>query len=375
MLLRHYLFLFIVTPFLYACQPSSKQATAESTLPQRLDSLFGTVPDFSGVALVADEGKPVYYKAFGYQNFDTGTAMDTAALFELASLSKPFTAMIIMMLQEEGKLAFDDPVERFLPDLPYDGITIRHLLQHTSGLPDYQAIMEAHWDKSRVAGNEEILAYLKRYHPPKQFEPGTQYEYSNTGYVLLASIAEKASGEDFIRLCRDNIFHPLSMRQTDIRNLEDKEKRENMAWGYLYVPEQTRYVRADSFPASNYTLWLGQRKGPGRVSATAGDLLRWDQALYTTQLVNRETLEAAFSPALLKDGSLSHYGFGWEIASDAVLGKVVRHSGDNPGYKNHIIRYVEAHKTIILLCNNAHATFEEVLKGMEQLVAQQAKGV
>ena len=332
-----------------------------------MDSLFATVPDFSGLVLIADKGKSVYYEVFGYLNFETKVRLDTASIFELASVSKQFTAMVIMMLKEEGKLSYDDLVEKFLPGLPYQQITIRQLLTHTSGLPDYQKIMDEHWDKTKVAGNAEILEYLKHYHPGKQFEPGEKYEYSNTGYVLLGSIAEKASGKDFVEFARDRIFKPLAMTRTDIRTLSEKTVTDNFALGHIYVPEKQRYVRADSFPTSNYTIWLGNRKGPGRISSTAYDLLKWDRSLYTETLIKKSTLEEAFTPAKLNSDSLSNYGFGWELETSR-LGKVVRHSGDNPGYKTHIIRYVDADKTIILLCNNAHEKYGEVLKGIEELV-------
>ncbi|PMD88390.1 serine hydrolase, partial [Siphonobacter sp. BAB-5405] len=158
---------------------------------QPLDAFFRTAPDFSGVVLIAEKGKPVYHRAFGYQNFDTRQSMTTASVFELASLSKQFTAMTILLLKEAGKLQYDDPIENYLPGLPYPGVTIRHLLNHTSGLPDYQEVMDQHWDKSKVAGNADNIAYLIQYHPERQFEPGSRYEYSNTGYMLLASIVEK----------------------------------------------------------------------------------------------------------------------------------------------------------------------------------------
>ncbi len=357
--------------FLYsllaACGPKEKESPVVKTWEQKMDSLFATVPDFSGVALVAEKGKPVYHKAFGYLNFETKADMDTTRVFELASVSKQFTAMVIMILKEEGKLNYDDLVEKYLTGLPYKNITIRHLLTHTSGLPEYQQIMDEHWDKTKVAGNPEILEYLKKYHPKKQFEPGDKYEYNNTGYVLLGSIAEKASGKDFVEFCRERIFKPVGMSKTDIRSLQEKADIDNFALGHIYVSEKKRYVRADSFPASNYTIWLGHRKGPGRISSTASDLLKWDRALYSERLIKKETIGEAFTPMKLKSDSLSNYGFGWEIET-SPLGKVVRHSGDNPGYKTHIIRYVEADKTVILLCNNANEKYEEVLKGIEGLV-------
>jgi CubicO group peptidase (beta-lactamase class C family) len=360
------IFILLSLVLFMGCQSPKKELV--KTLSDKIDSLMATLPDFSGVVLVAKKGIPIYHRAFGFRNFETKAPLDTASIFELASVSKQFTAAIIMQLQEEKKLAYDDLVDMYLKDIPYPGISIRNLLTHTSGLPDYQAIMDEHWDKSKVAGNDNILEYLRKYHPAKLFEPGEKYSYSNTGYVLLGSIAEKASGKDFIELCRERIFKPIGMASTDIRTLQEKAGVENFALGHMYVKEKQRYVRADSFPSSNYTIWLGNRKGPGRISSTTSDLLKWDQALYTDKIVTQEILAEAFSPMQLKNDSLSNYGFGWEIKPDGKSGKIVLHTGDNPGYKTEIIRHMNENKTIIVLCNNAHEKFAELLAKLNELV-------
>lgn len=318
---------------------------------------------FNGVVLLANKGKVNYLKAFGYENYETKAALTTNAVFELASVSKQFTAMVIMMLKEKGKLAYDDLVEKYI-DIPYKGITIRQLLTHTSGLPDYQEVMDAHWDKSKVANNKDIIAYLHQYHPPILFKPGEKYTYSNTGYVILASIAEVASGEDFIAFCQKHIFSKLKMKHTAIRTNEEKARTDHFALGHIWVPAREMYVRADSFPSSNYTIWLGNRKGPGRISSTATDLLAWDQALYHQKLIKSTTLAEAFTPMTLIDGSISNYGFGWEIIPQSTLGKIVWHNGDNPGYKTIISRYIDKEMTLIILCNNASASFENLTKSL-----------
>jgi CubicO group peptidase (beta-lactamase class C family) len=357
----------VISVFLLSCN-RREQKLEVKTLPQKIDSVFAAVPDFSGVILVADKGKPIYHKAFGLANMETMQSLDTASIFELASVSKQFTAMLIAILNEEGKLNYDDRVEKYLPGLPYKEITIRHLLTHTSGLPDYQKLMDERWDKSKVATNEDILLYLKKFHPASLFKPGEKYEYSNTGYVLLGSIVEKASGKDFVALCRDRIFTPLGMTSINIRTKKEKDSIANFALGYIFVLEKNKYVRADSFPSSNYTIWLGGRKGPGRISSTSSDLLKWDRALSSNRFVNSHRMNEIFSPAKLNDGSFSNYGFGWMLKSDSVLGKVVYHPGDNPGYKTEILRYIDQDKTVIALCNNAHKKFDDLVQDVEYLI-------
>lgn len=341
-------------PFFLLCLLAIFQMARSEETPQRIARIFNTACEkhnFSGVLLVAQKGKIVFYEARGIRDIRTGTKLQKTDIFELASVSKQFTAMIIMMLKDQGKLSFEDHAEKYL-DIKYKNITIRQLLNHTSGLPDYQELMDLHWDKKKVAGNEEAIAYLNKYGGPMHFAPGSDYEYSNTGYILLASIAEKLTGKDFSDLCRNWIFIPLQMKDTDIRSNESKRMISNFAKGHVYVKELHRYARADSFPSSDYTIWLGNRKGPGRISSTAEDLLKWDRALYANKLVSQKTLNEALSISTLTDGLPCDYGFGWMIDQNPKLGKVVYHSGDNPGYHTYFVRFVDKDYTIILLNNN-----------------------
>jgi CubicO group peptidase (beta-lactamase class C family) len=344
---------------LVSCGP--KTESVQSTFGSRLDSFLISIPDYSGVILIAEKGKPIYHKAFGYRNYHTGEKQDTNSIFELASLSKQFTAMAMMLLKKQRKLDYDDSIAKFFPALPYQGITIRHLLNHTSGLPDYQAIMDRYWDKSKVASNSDNIEYLIKYRPAANFSPGEKFKYSNTGYMLLASIAEKVSGADFVKFCNEFIFDPLEMESTDIRTRTTKQSLPQMAWGHLYDSTRQTYISADSFPEFNYTIWLGNRVGPGRVSSTASDLLKWDRALYNEKIIDRESLNEAFTPAQLTDGTLSFYGFGWQLKTDDKNGKTVFHTGDNPGYQTIIVRHIEKDKTVIILTNNDSPRHQEVV--------------
>ncbi|MEI8110200.1 MAG: serine hydrolase domain-containing protein [Chitinophagia bacterium] len=324
---------------------------------------------FSGVVLLATDGKITYSRAAGFRDIANQKPIKKNDLFELASVSKQFTSMVILMLYEKGLLQLDDLVEKYL-SIPYKNITIRHLLTHTSGLPDYQAIMDEHWDKSKVADNDDILEYLHKYAPPTRFAPGTQYEYSNTGYVLLASIAEKASGRGFTEICRQDIFQKLGMEHTDLRTPAERSAIENFAKGYIPDSAAGRLVAADSFPSSNYTIWLGHREGPGRISSTAQDLLKWDQALTNNLLIQNATLQLAYTPMELADGKLSFYGFGWDILDNSPNHKVVGHNGDNPGYKTQIIRSLFNNKTLIVLSNSAPLEFTALIRDLKNLITQ-----
>jgi len=354
---------FILIIFVFCCTAVFSQRINY----EKVDSIISNLASnnkFSGVVLIAENGKVKYNKAVGYIDYANHKPLNKYSIFELASVSKQFTAMTIMMVKEKGLLHYDDLVEKYI-NIPYKGMTIRQLLTHTSGLPDYQAIMDSYWDKSKVAGNDDIINYLNKYAPPKLFEPGEKYLYSNTGYVLLASILEKVSGRDFIEFCNTEIFNKLKMNHTAIRSLQEKAEIKNFAIGHVFVPERNDYIRADSFPSSNYTIWLGNRKGPGRISSTADDLLKWDQALYTNYLLSQTTMEEAFTPMLLNNGAISNYGFGWDLIPEH---NIVWHNGDNPGYKTLIIRFLKTKTTLIVLCNNATDEFVNLTDQLKKII-------
>ena len=328
----------------------------------KIEKIFDTAvsENFSGVILVASKGKIIYTGVNGKRDFEKGIPLISSDIFELASISKQFTAMMVMICKERGLLAYDDLVEKYL-NIPYKGITIRNLLTHTSGLPDYQVIMDKFWDKSKVAGNPEILEYLNQYSPEILFSPGDEYRYSNTGYVLLGSIVEKVTGSDFVKLSKDWIFNPLNMKNTLIRSLDEKRKLENLAYGHK-KNSLDRFVNANNFLSSDYTIWLGNRKGPGRISSNAFDLLLWDKALYGETLVSKKTLNEALTPYKLNNGKLSFYGFGWKLNEDSN-NKIVSHSGSNPGYKTRIVRLLDKKITIVALSNN-NFNLENLIKNL-----------
>ena len=165
---------------------------------KKIDSLLNSVfanKKINGNFLIAEKGQIIYNKSFGYANEETNEKLNENSVFELASCSKQFTAMAVMILEEKGKLNLNDDITKYLPTLlVYTGVTIRNLLNHTGGLPDYMEIMDSLFDKSKIATNQDIISIFSKHKPKILFEPNTKYEYSNTGYALLASIIEKASG-------------------------------------------------------------------------------------------------------------------------------------------------------------------------------------
>lgn len=324
---------------------------------QKIDSLLNSLyskEKINGNFLIAEKGKVIYSNSFGLANETTKEKLNANSIFELASCSKQFTAMAIMILKENGKLSLDDKIIKYIPELSdYNGVTIRNLLNHTSGLPDYMELMDTLFDKSKIANNKDIIQIFSKYQPKVLFEPNTKYEYSNTGYALLASIIEKASGLTYADYLSKTIFKPLKMENTFVytRRLSPK-KIDNYALGYVYSDSLKKYCLPDDLKETNMVIWLDGVVGDGTVNSTISDLLKWDRALYTNKLLTQKAMKEVFEVATLKDESKTKYGFGWGIDENADFGKITSHSGGWPGYVTFIERHITNDKTIIILQNH-----------------------
>ena len=297
--------------------------------------------EFNGAVLVAKNGKVVYKKALGFADVKGNVPLTTKSSFNLASVSKQFTATGIMILVERKKLKLADPVARHLPQLSYaNGITIRHLLNHTSGLPDIYKILDSKWDKSKIAGNETLLELFSKQKPKLLFKPGEKMQYSNTGYIILASVIEQVSGQSFFKFMNDNIFVPLEMKDT-----------------YAYYRTMKQYPRAERVlglrkrqgkTVLHDLIYCDGMRGDGNVHSSVEDLFKWDRALYTEKLLKKETITMMFTPGRLNSGKTAPYGFGWGISGE---GRVVSHGGAWVGFRTLIVRYLNSQDTLIFLIN------------------------
>jgi CubicO group peptidase (beta-lactamase class C family) len=346
-------FLFIIPVALYA------QETHYSKIDEYMQSQ-AKFKRFNGNVLVADKGQVIYRRSFGYSNYDAKRMLDDNSVFELASVSKQFTAMCIMILKTKGKLCYSDDMQKYIPELPYEGITLKQLLTHTSGLPPYEDLFEKNWDHHKVAFNSDEIVLLKQYHPPLLFAPGTSWKYSNTGYTMLASIVERVSGMSWSEFISKNIFIPLGMTHTRIYNTRRSlhDTIPDYAYGYTYTDSLKKYTMPDSIPSLAMVYYVDGIVGDGVVNSTTGDLLKWDRALYTNELVPLADIKEATSiqAYTTKDTTGEGYGFGWFVHKDSLYGKMVDHSGGWFGYSTYIARYIDAGKTIIVLSNNESAS-------------------
>jgi len=305
--------------------------TTESKIDALMHDYAGDGPGAS--VLVVRDGQAIVQKSYGMANLEAREAITRATNFRLASVSKQFNSAAILLLAEQGKLSIDDPVQRWLPSLPQSNITIRHLLTHTSGLIDYEDLMDPK-DTSQIhdSGVLELLSHENR----SYFEPGKGYRYSNSGYALLSLIVEKASGQRYADFLHDHIFRPLGMQHT-VAYENGISTVAHRAYGYTF--EDGRWTRTDQSTTSAVL-------GDGGIYSSIDDLQRWDAALYDERLLHAASWQQAFTPATKTDEPDVEYGFGWRIT-----GETLWHSGETVGFRNVIVRYPKRHVTVVVLTN------------------------
>ena len=335
---------------------------------QTIDSvmtLFHSEGNLNGNVLIAEKGQIVYNKSFGFANETTKEKLNENSVFGLASVSKQFTAMAIAALKEKGKLNYDDKITKYLPELAaYDNISIRNMLNHTSGLQDFEQItnsreameyMSTHLS-GNIATNKDLVAFFSTYNPEVRFNPGTKFEYCDVGFVFLGSIIERISGLTYAEFLSNTVFNPLEMNSTFVLSPgTTPAKINNYAWGYIYSESSKKYLSADSLIAVNNMQII--TNGASGIYSTAPDLLKWDRALYTERLVSYSSIKEMFEPALLSDNTWTNYGFGWFIKEDPNYGKSVFHTGEDRGYITCIERNIDHDKTIIMLENHNQGVF------------------
>ncbi|PGK34688.1 penicillin-binding protein [Bacillus anthracis] len=337
-----------------------------------LESLFNDIKErelLNGTVLVAKKGEILYEGAFGGADLSTNRPLTSQSVFNLASVSKPITATAILLLVQEGKLSLDDSVQKWIPTLPYEGITIRHLLNHTSGLPDYLALFELNWDKKKIADNDDLIRYLIKYKPERLFAPNERVEYSNTGYILLALIVEHVIDMDFADFLQENIFKPLNMTRTQAIGVRKENiEIDDYAYGYVYDVYTGLYILADDFEESKFVTYLDGMLGDGGIQSTVRDLYLYERVLSTGNLINDELLKEAYTPPMTGTDTPFKYGFGWILEEDEEKGQIIWHSGGWPGYVTSLRRFID-HDIVVITLRNKEQDFDidqQILHAIEQ---------
>lgn len=324
----------------------------------KIDSLvnrFSSHYRFSGNIIVAYDGSEIYSKSVGYADPLKKEPAKPETIFQLASVSKQFTAAAIMLLQSDGKLNINDSLTKFIPELPYKGVVLTHLLHHISGMPNYMYLIDKYWHEVNPPDNEDVINLMAKYKIPLFFKPGSRYDYSNTGYVLLATVVERVSGLSLNDFLQKRVFQPLGMKNTFVYCSSDTTVKRAQADGFRAT--RRGYVRIQE---SDHDGIVGD-KG---VCSTTADLLKWDNALYESSFLNDELRELAFSPAMTSTGREVPYGCGFRLR-DCNGCKVVYHNGIWEGSRTNFHRFIDQRNTIIILNNTSISSNHELVRLIE----------
>ena len=313
---------------------------------------------FNGVWLYAENGEIVSKGACGFRDAENKLPMEEDTIFEMASITKMFTGTAVMLLVREGKLNLDDDYRKFFPDYPYPGVTVRHLLTHTSGMPDdfsIEAWVCPVWEKEkRIPPCSEVLRFIRESGEKADHAPGETFRYTDVGYCLLAELVEKLSGDSFEDFIKENILEPAGMKDSAIYHTRrdgrpsDRIARNMVLEGDEYVPSD---VSENSAP---YVVGSDGMNGCDYLYTTIFDMLAWDRALREEKVLTLEEQKIMYTPVKLTGGEDyvdedgEGYGFGWGIRSDKDHGLIVSHSGGMPGLETWFERYVDEDRTFII---------------------------
>lgn len=293
-------------------------------------------PYFNGSILVAKNGQVIYEDYKGVADFRKRTPITIHTPMHLASISKTFTGMTILHLWENGQLSLDDNLQKYFPKLPYYGITIRMLLSHRTGLPNYVYFMEKGFDRNRKATNQDVINFMMANKPKITARPDRAFQYCNTNFLLLASIVEKVTDMPFPEYMKDSVFIPLGMQDSYVFSIKDTAK---------YIPT---YSGNRPFPMNNVDCTYGDKN----VYSTVRDLLRWDRSLYAHTFVKPSTLKMAFTPQSLEHPSMHNYGLAWRTYFNPRTGdSIIYHNGYWHGSNTVFNRIIQDTATIILIGN------------------------
>lgn len=309
------------------------------------NALEGEVP--GAAALIAQNGKIIYEKGFGYANLEHGVPFTPETKSRIGSVTKQFTAAAILKLQEMGKINVNDPLSKYMPDFPRgEEVTIHHLLTHTSGIRSYTDKPDFLETVQLETSAEGLINSFKD--DKYDFDPGTKWQYNNSAYFLLGHLIEKISGKTYGEFLREEFFEPLGMKNTGVYQATDILKNE--AAGYSFIDGNLR-------KATNWS--MSRAGGAGNLYSTVGDLFLWNEAVFNGKVLSEKSLEAAFTPVSLNDGSEasafgSGYGYGWAISEYRGL-KQIAHSGGLHGFVTYLARFPEQNVTIAVFHNAAPA--------------------
>ena len=332
----------------------------KNTMMQSLARELNQKDGFNGAWLYTEKGEIVSKGVLGFRDPEDTLPIKEDTIFQLASISKTFTSAAVMLLMRQGFLSPEDEITKFFPEIPYPGVTVRHLLTHTSGIPDY--FDDADWfiniwkEEKRVPGNDEILRFLRETKAKPYFAPGEGLHYSNTGFNLLALLVEKLSGVPYEEFLQKNIFEPAGMTSTHCCHIRrDGVPFENYAQATVFEDDKC-VADVDSDEYGEVVAFDGLN-GDDYVYTNIFDMFKWDKALRDGKVLTKEEQHLMYTPGKLNNGEDAvydeddelGYGFGWAVGRDEDLGLVVSHSGGMPGVATWFERFIDADRVLVIL--------------------------
>ncbi len=329
---------------------------------QRLDSLFTRFNkrlDFHGSVIIAQKGKVIFKNHYGYADFKQKSKIDDQSAFQLASVSKQFTAASILILFEENKLDLDDKVIRFFPDFPYQEVTIRQLMNHTSGLPKYFWLAEHKWNEDHAPSNKEMMDMLSKHDVQRFFSPGANFDYSNTGYFVLASIVEKITDKKFGDFVDERIFKPLYMKNTFVYRHEMDSVKEGQLDGYRIY--RKRWHAKIGGTVNDAIV------GDKNVYSTTEDMFKWIEGLNSGKIISEKTLDEMYTRGETKYKRKVPYGFGFRIKEDET-NKVIYHNGKWNGFSTSLMQYPDDDLVVITLEHSNYNSMKTLNEKVKQIV-------
>ena len=336
---------------------------------------------FNGSILVSKDNEPDLIKTYGYQDLEKEIPLTLQSSFRLGSVSKQFTAMAIMILQKQGRLEYDDPVQKYLPVFPYRDVSIRHLLTHTSGIADYmdlslkeyfslftkisfylnQSMVNLFYngepseykDHYTVLTSKDVLRIVSKHSSKRLFLSGDKYLYSNTGYVILSLIVETISEKPFETFLDEEIFYPLNMKNSSFWNLfTEKGKLSNRVQG-------TNGKRLNDYS------WMDGVSGDGAVFLSIEDFLKWDKAIKNNSLISQSEFDEALNPFISSRADTTYYGFGWSLSEN---GNIISHGGGWLGAVTYIYRKLDTNSMFVLLESSTSRYSYEIRKEIQRIL-------
>lgn len=314
----------------------------------KLDSLLNYLNGkelYAGQILLAEKGKVIFNHSYGTAPGWYGSEIINSTPLDIASVSKTFTAAAIMILQERGLLEYEDKLIKYYPQLPYPDVTVRQMLNHTSGLPNILGLIFEKLDHTKYYTNDDVIELLIKYKPAPSFQAGERFQYNNLGYQLLAGIIEQVSGGSYEQFLRTNFFTPLGMNNT-FHYSENKEIQDNY-----------KEITIDNFHLMT--------KGESNIYSTASDLYKWAQGIKNGKVLKKESIEAIYERPVLENGELGKWGLGWNILNPDPEDFTIQHMGEGIHTTTSLTRFITKDATYIFIITGSRVYAYDVFKMVE----------